>query len=93
MANPIQIDPPAQNIEKFFNEFRLDTMYLVDDFYDENIRFEDPLVEIDGRDNLRAYYENMYQGVKEIRFDWEGQVKEGDTYVVFWNMVIGREKT
>ena len=92
MAKEISIAPARENIEEFFNAFNLETMYLVDQFYDEGIRFEDPLVEINGIKDLKAYYTKMYQGVHDIRFEWEGEVIDGDTHVVFWNMVLSAKK-
>lgn len=88
----VRIDPPADNIEKFFNALNSDTMYLVDDFYDPAIEFYDPIVRIDGRDRLRRYYEGMYEGVDRVRFDFKGALREGDDHVVFWTMVLQTKK-
>lgn len=91
-AARIDIQPPAENIEKFFNAFNRDTMYLVEDFYDPQVTFLDPIVTINGRDELRRYYEGMYDGVDSVSFHFKGEVRDGDDHVVFWTMVLATKK-
>lgn len=75
-------------IESLFNNFNRDTMHLADDFYDANVVFRDPLVELKGRDSLKAYYMDMYQNVTSIRFDFSGGIEKGEEVVVFWTMEL-----
>lgn len=75
-------------IRSAFNDLDKDTMHLLDDFYAEDVVFADPLGEISGLDDLRAYYEAMYRNVQRIRFDFTGEVAEGDTHVVVWTMTV-----
>jgi len=67
------------NIEKFFNGLNKDTMNLVDEFYDENIEFLDPLVKVKGRDEMRAYYKELYDNVTSIEFKFSNEIMQGDT--------------
>lgn len=73
-------------IETFFNELTIDTMDLCDGFYAENCRFEDPLVEVDGREALREYYSSLYQHVHECRFTFGPITQEGLTCCAPWMM-------
>ena len=91
-AGRINIQPPAENIEEFFNALSSQTMYLVEDFYDVDAVFVDPLVTIRGRDALRRYYTGMYDGVEAIRFDFTGEVQQGKEHVVFWTMILKTKK-
>ncbi|MCA9402993.1 MAG: nuclear transport factor 2 family protein [Candidatus Omnitrophica bacterium] len=91
-AEKVRIEPPSENIEKFFNAFNRDTLYLVEDFYDAGVEFHDPIVNISGRDRLRRYYEGMYEGIDRVRFDFKGEIKEGADHVVFWTMVLQTKK-
>lgn len=77
-----------ERIEAAFNGLNKDTMDRLGDFYAEDVVFEDPLGMIEGLPALRAYYENMYEGVKEIRFDFGESVVQGDKHVVFWTMTM-----
>jgi hypothetical protein len=75
-------------IESLFNNFNYDTMYLADDFYDPDVVFRDPLVELKGRDALKAYYMDMYKNVTSIRFDFSGGMEKDEEVVAFWTMEL-----
>ena len=76
----------SEKIVRVFNGLGPDTMPLLHEFYAPDVVFEDPLGRIHGRDNLHAYYENMYKTVQEIRFDFSSSVVQDDTHVVVWTM-------
>jgi len=78
----------VSEIESLFNNFNRDTIYLADDFYDPNVVFRDPLVELKGRESLKAYYMEMYQNVTSIRFDFSGGIEKGEEVVIFWTMEL-----
>jgi hypothetical protein len=75
-------------IESLFNNFNSDTIHLADDFYDTDVVFLDPIVELRGRDALKAYYADMYENVTSIRFDFSGGMEKDDEVVVFWTMEV-----
>lgn len=75
-------------IESLFNNFNSDTMHLADDFYDPDVVFRDPIVELRGRDSLKAYYVDMYKNVTSIRFDFSGGIEKNEEVVVFWTMEL-----
>lgn len=77
---------PKDRVEVFFNALKSDTMDLVDQFYEEGIRFEDPIVNFDDRATLKRYYAGLYQGVNNIRFDFKTQMWDGDVYMGSWTM-------
>lgn len=76
------------NIQSFFNNLNSDTMHLVDEFYDRDIEFHDPVVNIKGVDQMRKYYQNLYQHVKSIRFEFSDEVVDGDTHAAVWKMIL-----
>lgn len=76
------------NIEKFFNDLNKDTMHLVDEFYDENIEFHDPLINVQGRGQMRAYYKGLYDNVTSIKFIFSDEIVQGDSHVVAWKMIM-----
>lgn len=79
---------PAPTVEEFFNQLSQNTMDLVDRFYAENTHFLDPVVNLRGRKAVRKYYENLYQNVESIRFEFSGKIEQGDEQVAFWTMVL-----
>jgi hypothetical protein len=77
-----------EEIESLFNNFNSNTLYLADDFYDPDVIFQDPIVELKGRDALKAYYADMYKNVTSIRFDFSGGIEKEEEAVVFWTMEV-----
>jgi hypothetical protein len=77
-----------REIESLFNNFNSDTLHLADDFYDQDVIFQDPIVELRGRDALKAYYADMYENVTSIRFDFSGGIEKAEEAVVFWTMEV-----
>lgn len=76
----------------FFNALNKDTMDLVYDFYDRDIQFIDPIVEIQGVEDLKQYYANMYAPVKDIYFEFISEVDKGDETVLIWKMTMTAKK-
>ena len=82
----------SDKIRRVFNSLDKESMNLVDEFYASNIVFVDPLGEIRGRDALRKYYENLYQNVKEIRFDFGEDIVSGNNHASPWTMKMKATK-
>jgi len=83
------------NKDKFqyiFQKLTKDSLYLIDEFYDPNIEFHDPVGMIKGTKKIKSYYENMYKNVKTIRFDFSHFVESGDDVVGVWTMTLETEK-
>lgn len=78
----------SQVIRDAFNGLDRETMHLLDDFYAEDVVFEDPLGRIEGRDGLKAYYAGLYENVGAIAFEFTDEVVQGDTHVAFWTMTM-----
>ena len=83
------------NREKFqyvFQHLDKNSMHLIDEFYDENIQFYDPVGSIKGSKMMKKYYENLYKNVKSIRFDFSQFVESGDDIVGVWKMTLITDK-
>jgi ketosteroid isomerase-like protein len=74
------------SVQDFFNGLNRDRMDLVDQFYAEDSLFEDPVVRIQGRQEIRKYYQHLYDNVKSIRFDFKSELVQGDERVALWTM-------
>ena len=72
--------------KKIFNELRADNTEILNEFYDENIVFEDPVGKIVGLGSMKSYYKNMYKDVTDIRFDFKETAKNKSVYFFKWNM-------
>lgn len=81
----------ASNLQKAKNAFdQLDKDHLnvVDDFYDQNAVFQDPIHEIKGLKAIRSYYEGLYKNVESIRFEYKRTAEVGDFVTLEWRMYL-----
>ncbi len=79
--------PPAvEAFKRIFNELDSDHLHLVEELYAGDIEFRDPIHTVDGVKNLRAYFANLYDGVKSCQFTFESElVGEGEA-MLSWTM-------
>lgn len=74
--------------KEFFEALNKDTMHLVDEFYDENVQFFDPLVEVKNRKQMKDYYTNMYNNVESIVWDIPDEIRDGNKCSLVWKMTL-----
>jgi hypothetical protein len=74
--------------KEFFKALNKDTMHLVDEFYDENVQFFDPLVEVKNRKQMKDYYTNMYNNVESIQWDIPDEIRDGNKCSLAWKMTL-----
>ena len=75
-------------IQKIFNEFDGKNLNLLNDFYSQDIVFQDPLHKVEGFLSLQNYYAKIYKNVHSIRFDFQKFVSQDDEVVGFWTMSL-----
>ena len=76
------------DVKKFFSDLNKDTMHLVDEFYDENACFQDPVARITERKQIKNYYAHLYNDLESIRFEFSDEIKQGDTEALAWKMIL-----
>jgi hypothetical protein len=87
--------PQLSNVDKvkyIFKNLNKDNLQLIEEFYDKDVKFIDPIGEIIGSQKIKKYYENMYKNVKVIRFEFSETLEENQTVVAFWSMYLETEK-
>lgn len=72
--------------KNFFDRLRVDQLSLVDDFYDAQADFRDPLHELKGAAAIKAYYASLYKSVESIRFDYSRAYATGAVVTLEWTM-------
>jgi hypothetical protein len=81
----------ASNLSRsveFFQKLDKNHMNLVDQFYDKNVTFQDPVHTLKGAPAVRSYYEGLYKNVDEIRFEYGKELEDKDTVVLAWRMFL-----
>jgi len=63
-------------------------MDAVDEFYDQDIVFKDPLVSFSNRPSLKDYYRRLYNNVSSIHFTFANEVVSGSECSFSWTMTM-----
>jgi limonene-1,2-epoxide hydrolase len=82
----------ADRARDAFTRLNADNLGVVDTFYDKDIQFFDPITSLTGRENMRAYYKKMYEGLKSIKFDYQEAITSDKTVVLVWTMTYATDK-
>ncbi len=72
----------------FFESLNKDTMNLVDDFYDEDIIFSDPIVCLKNRQQVKDYYANLYRNVESISWSFSDEINDRMDCALVWKMTL-----
>ncbi|SOE51833.1 FIG002994: Putative transcriptional regulator [plant metagenome] len=72
-----------QDFARRFADLDADTLDRLPTLYTDDVRFRDPLHEIQGIQALHAYFEKLYANVESLRFDFQGmdEVRAGEGYL------------
>lgn len=73
-------------IVKAFNNFDGKNFDTLDQFYSQQVKFVDPVGEVEGLDRLKAYYAHAYKNVKSIRFEFKEFVQQDLKTGASWSM-------
>jgi hypothetical protein len=71
-----------------FNRLTKNTIDSIEDFYSKDIVFEDPLGKVDGLENVKKYYRNVYRNVSEIKFEFAEMIIQQGTVAAPWIMTL-----
>ena len=74
--------------KEFFHQLNKDTMHLVDEFYDKDALFQDPIVELNSAASIKKYYGNMYKNVDEIQFTFTDEIIDRSKTTLAWKMIL-----
>ncbi len=75
-----------ENSKVFFDKLNAQTLDLVDQFYDANVMFQDPVHKLNGATEVKRYYEGLYKNVDAIRFEFENGSESGSNVTLPWKM-------
>jgi len=74
--------------QEFFKQLNKDTMNLVEEFYAPRAHFQDPVVNVEGADKIRAHYAHQYEGLDSIKWDFGPETISGERHVLPWTMTV-----
>lgn len=77
-----------ENSKSFFDKLSADNLSLVEQFYDQNVVFQDPVHKLSGSSAVKKYYEGLYRNVDAIRFEYGKGVESGSNVSLPWTMYL-----
>jgi limonene-1,2-epoxide hydrolase len=77
---------PVERFKEIFNRLNRESIPLVDELYSPDVLFIDPIHEVRGIANLRAYFQRLYDGVVTCRFDFQSEAVNGEEAMLTWVM-------
>ena len=77
---------------EFFQRLNKDTMSIVEDFYAPDAVLVDPVGEVHGAKNIRAYYAHQYAALNSIECKMEPEIRDGDQTILQWTMIISHPR-
>lgn len=85
----------VQLLDKVRNLFMDSATFSTDalaDVYASDIVFVDPVHRVEGLDALKAYFDRSYSNVISCRFEFVGEVLQGNTATLKWVMHVSHRK-
>jgi len=76
----------SEKIKTVFNAFDGKDLERLNDFYAQDVVFEDPVDKISGLPALKKYYTHAYKNVISIRFDFADIINQDNAYAAPWTM-------
>lgn len=77
-----------EKIISFYNKFNGKNLEILNQFYSDDVQFQDPITKTDGLDQLKKHYTKSYQNIKSIRFDFSEFIAMDNKYSCTWVMTV-----
>ena len=81
-----------EKVRFFYEKLNKDSMHLVDEFYDPQIDFIDPIHSLKGSDKMKEYYSNLYKNAENVQFEFKDFVQSEEKVVAVWKMTLKTDK-
>ena len=74
------------NFINIYQKLSTDNLHLLADIYHQDVVFTDPMHQLMGLDNLRHYFDQLYQQLSYCEFKIEQVLEQSDEAAVYWKM-------
>lgn len=69
-----------------YPQLRADNLALLAQIYDDDIRFQDPMHQLQGLTELTDYFAGLYRNITDIHFDIQQVLMTGAQAAITWRM-------
>lgn len=75
-----------------YNNMTINNLELLEDIYDQDVVFIDPMSRIDGLKALNTYFEHLYLNLNECQFTVEDAIICDNNAAIYWQMAMSHKK-
>jgi hypothetical protein len=88
------IDSPLwlNNFVRVYQVLSIDNLQLLSEIYHENVIFIDPILQVEGYENLYDYFESSYQNLTSCKFVIEQVIQQDSQAAIYWKMTFQHRK-
>lgn len=86
------VDPWLDKFVGLYQKLDKSNLELLQELYHQDIVFVDPMHRIEGLDNLKDYFANLYENLTECQFNIEHSVHDNDSASLYWQMVFSHKR-
>jgi len=76
------------NFINIYSQLSVDNLELLDSLYHQDIIFIDPMHSLQGLDELRNYFTNLYTNLVSCDFNIVQTINEGNQAAIYWKMTF-----
>lgn len=80
------------NFVNGYQKLSVSNLDTLEDIYDQNIIFCDPMHQIEGYESLYKYFENLYKNLQSCTFVIDNVFYENDQAAIYWQMTYQHPK-
>lgn len=81
-----RVERTLLDVKEVFSGLSIDNIESIRQIYTPDITFIDPFTEVNGIDNLVAYFSNHYANLQGCRFEYTNELISGDRAHLEWCM-------
>lgn len=78
--------PVVEDFKQFYTDLTAVPLENIDQLYDPNIIFKDPVHEIQGLTKLHSYFSHLCENLMQCKFEYLDELVGNDTAYIKWNM-------
>lgn len=80
------------DVGSIYQQLNKTNLYLLDDVYHQDVVFEDAAHRLEGWDELKRYFVNLYSNVQRCEFDIQDLQQQGSAGFITWTMALEHPK-
>ena len=81
-----------ENFLFVYERLSVDNLGLLNNVYHQDIIFTDPMHKVEGLDNLKKYFDDLYENLNSCVFRIDNVIAQLDQAAVYWQMTYQHDK-